>query len=168
MSRSQAGTLAISCFSRRCGIKYLPRRNKSYVAVRSHLGGNRRIPESQRYRRSLSLLEHPPARSNIPRRRPISTFFSATPWRLSGNNFCICEPGDRMCTARVIYDGDVVTSRRRTRLSRLLKRREGRNDGVVGCRLKIFATMRDNRGRNTTRQLYRRITQLYVTNDGFR
>lgn len=40
-------------FFQDCGIKYLPRRNKSYVAVRSHLGGNRWIPGSQRYCRSL-------------------------------------------------------------------------------------------------------------------
>jgi len=74
-------------FFQDCGIKYLLRRNKSYVAVRNHLWGNRWIPESQRYCR-LALFEHPQARSNIPRKRPISTFFSVG---LSGNNFYVWD-----------------------------------------------------------------------------
>lgn len=65
-------------FFQDCGIKYLLRRNKSYVAVRSHLGGNRWIPESQRYCR-LALFEHPQARSNIPRKTSdIDVFFCET------------------------------------------------------------------------------------------
>lgn len=106
-------------FFQDCGIKYLLRRNKSYVAVRSHLGGNRWIPESQRYCR-LALFEHPQARSNIPRKTSdIDVFF---PWDFR-IIISMSETWGRMCTVRVIYDSDDLLY-----LSQLFERFLGTNN----------------------------------------
>lgn len=92
-------------FFQDCGIKYLPRRNKSYVAVRNHLGGNRWIPPEPTI---LSLLSSSTLgreaiyRGNIRYRR----FFCYSVATFGDNNFYVW---DRMCTVRVIYDCDVVT-----------------------------------------------------------
>lgn len=90
------------------GIKYLPRRNKSYVAVRSHLGGNRWIPESQRYCRSFRA---PSGEKQYTEETSDIDVFSAIPWRLLGVIISMSESWDRMCTVRVIYDGNVVAAR---------------------------------------------------------
>lgn len=72
-SRSQGGTLAISCFSRTAELNICrgeTRVTSQFVAISRGIAGYPRANDT------VALLEYPRARSNIPRRRPISTFFS--------------------------------------------------------------------------------------------
>lgn len=57
--RQLARNIGNILFFQDCGIKYLPQRNKSYVAVRGHLGGIEGYP-GQRYRCFSSALRREP------------------------------------------------------------------------------------------------------------
>lgn len=108
MSKSRGGTLAISCFSRTAELNICrgeTRVTSQFVAISGGIVGYPRANDT------VALLEHPRARSNIPRKHPISTFFLLFPWWLLGLIISMSESWDRMCTLRVIYDGDVVTAR---------------------------------------------------------
>lgn len=80
--RQVAGNIGNILFFQDCGIKYLPRRNKSYVAVRSHLGGNGRIPMPT----ILAALRVPSGASQYTKKLPISLLFLPPPQPTCASN----------------------------------------------------------------------------------